>query len=283
MSFPGITSGGTTDERRRAATVSALRHQQLPPQLLRLIASNGHVTRDCEGPEKGFFPQNDWKALKKVFKHNQRTAAIHHVIDQYDDAHEAWENTPGLLDPNRDRQSCWYKEVYVGGRLCIRIETEKYSYAEIMLNKDYKIIEIVFKTLDAKDIGDLSNLPPSLITLMIHNGDLTNFEFCKLPKGLKWLTHPGPEAESKLHVQSLPPGLDTLQLRSNWSRREYDPLQVHFNLPLPQGLKVCVPRMDGLVFHPEPAEMKESQAESTSEKIWELKWDSGSQIQVIME
>ena len=294
VSFPGIITGGTTEERRRAATVSALRHHEFPPQLLRLIASNGHVSRDCEQLEMGFFPQNEWKALERVFKRNERTAAIRHVIGQYDDAHAAWENSPESDERDCDGKVSWsvnrfemhalrsWNDEREHG-LCITIRSETGLSFEITLNADHEIITLLFLTMNEKDICDLSSLSSNLRGLMIHNGNQTNFEFSKLPKGLKWLTHPGPDAKSTLHVQSLPPELDTLQLRRYGRTRKEDPLKVHFNLPLPQGLKLRVPRMDGFVFHPEPAQMDKIDGERSWETIWEVKWDDGSQIQVIIE
>ena len=289
VSFTDIISGGTTEERRRAATVSALsRDQELPPQLLRLIASNGHLTRDCEQPEMGFFPQNEWKALKRVFKHNERTAAIRHVIDLYDDARTAWQKSPQLIDARGNHTKVsWWKDQREDGHLLIWIRSKDGpldSTTHVMLNEVQEIIELAFTRFDEKSIGDLSNLPPNLRMLGIdrYDGDLTKFEFSKLPKGLGWLTHPGPDAESTLHVQSLPPGLDTLEVRAYGMRRKEDPLEVHFNLPLPQGLKVRAPRMDGFVFHPEPAQMNKIEGGRSWETIWEVKWDDGSQIQVIV-
>ena len=281
ISWPGIISGGGSPEgRRRAATVSALRHHVLPPQLLRLIASNGHVTRDCEEPEMGFFPQNEWKALKRVFKCSERTTAIRHVIGLYDNAREAWENAPNWDDHDRDGQFRWWKEELEDGNLCIIILSRPGGVTQMKLNENCEIISLTLPVLNGKEIGDLSYLPPNLRSLVVSH--LNNFEFSKLPKGLKLLVHPGPDAESKLHVQSLPPGLNTFRLRQIGHRRKEDPLEVHFNLPLPQGLKIYVPRMDGLVFHPEPAEIKEMGAEFLLFRRWEMKWDDGSQIQVIV-
>ena len=284
VSFPGtISGGGTTEERRRAATVSALRRQELPPQLLSLIASNGHVSRDCEQLEMGFFPQNEWKALKRVFRRNERTAAIHHVIDQYDDARGAAEDS--LENDDRDWRSTVFMDQEKMLHASIKIRSGKgvrWS-TEITWHEVHEITELFFPVLDGKDIGDISYLPPNLRSLVVSDGVLNNFEFSKLPKGLRWLTLPGPDAESKLHVQSLPPGLEEFRLGQSGSRRKEDPLNVHFNLPLPQGLTVRVLRMDGLVFHPEPVEIKRIDAGlKIWEKIWELKWDDGSQIYVVV-
>ena len=267
MPLPGIIGGaGTPEERRRAATVSALlRHHTLPSQLLRLIASNGHVSRDCEELEMGFFPQNEWKALKRVFKRNERNAAIRHFIGQYDDAREAWLKSPG-----------WGGN----GRLCIKIQSEA-GLPGMTLNEDHEIIELGLPPLNGNDFGDLSYLPPNLREWCMYRGELPNFEFHKLPRRLKVLIHPGPDAESKLHVQSLPPGLERLQLRVGLYRSKQDPLEVHFYLPLPQGLNVHVPRIDELVYHPEPVEVNEIQG-NTEGKFWELKWDDGSKIRVIV-
>ena len=293
-----IKGGGTTEERRRAVSVFALRHQDLPRQLLRLIASNGHVTRDCEQLEMGFFPQNGWKTLKRFFKRNRRTAAIRHVIVQYDDARAAWEKSPKFEDRDWDEKDCWWREEAgcgKQGRFSIHFQcrmfhrahmrqygTKSHVGTKIYLNEDYEILEILTTRFDGEDIDDLSNLPPYLLSLKISYGDLLNFEFSKLPKGLKWLTHPGPDAESKLHVQSLPPLLETLQLRQFGNRRKEDPLEVDFHLPLPQGLKVRVPRMDGFVYHPEPAGIDKIETGRTW-TTFEVKWNDGAQIHVIVQ
>ena len=278
MPLPGIIgAAGTPEERRRAATVSALsRDQTFPPQLLRLIASNGHITRDCEELEMGFFPQNEWKALKRVFKRNERTAAIRHVIDQYDDARDAWRKSPMINDRDRDGQPCWWKHEWGNDTLFITIQSET-GVSRMILNEDHEIIELFLPSLNGKDIGDLFYLPPNLKKLDIGDRDLPNFEFHKLPRGLKVLVHPGPDAESKLHVQSLPPRLETFRLREYGDRRKEDPLEVHFYLPLPQGLTVHVPRMEELVYHPEPSEINEIERD-----MWEVKWDDGSRIRVIV-
>ena len=294
VSLPDIIKGGgTTEERRRAATVSALRHQDLPPQLLRLIASNGHVTRDSEELESGFFPQNEWKALKRVFKRNERTAAIRNVIGLYDNAREAWENAPNSPnwdDRDRDDQFRWWKEAHyfrimIRWQTCVSTPASRDSpphlhvhldAMHIHLNEGHEIVRLRCTGFDGNDIGSLSYLPLNLINFGIDHGDMTNFEFSKVPKGLTSLTLPGPDAESKLHVQSLPPGLMTLHLRQYGDRRKEDPLKVHFHLPLPRRLQVYVPRMDGLVFHPEPTEINEIEAR------WEIKWNDGSRIRVIV-
>ena len=282
LSLPGIIKGtGTTDERRRAATVSALRHQELPQQLLRLIASNGHVTRDCEEPEMGFFPLNEWKALKTVFKRNERTAAIRHVIGLYDNARQAWESAPKWDDHDRDGQFRWWKGDHL--RITIRSKTCVLTHASrdspphlhekhIHLNEGHEIVCLVCTRFDGNDIGALSYLPPNLRNLVIDHGDLTNFEFSKLPKGLTSLTLPGPDAESKLHVQSLPPGLRWLKLKEFGERRKEDPLEVHFHLPLPRGLQVRVPRIDELVFHPKPAEISDIEAEFILSRCWDCQF-----------
>ena len=288
ISLPGTISGASTPEERcRAATVSALRHHVLPPQLLRLIASNGHVTRDCEELEMGFFPQNEWKALKRVFQRNERTSGIRHVIDRYVDSRAACENVPEIYNRAHHGNISWWKKVLgLLGDACIaiRLETGVFTFTEITLNEDHEITSLFFDKLIGQDICDLSNLLKNLKTLGIYDGDLTNFDFSKLPKGLRWLVHPGPDAESKLHVQSLPPRLETLILRGYGKRRNEDPLEVHFYLPLPQGLELRVPRMDELVFHPGPAEINEKiTRESNREKTWEVLWDDGSQIYLIIQ
>ena len=272
MLLPDFISGGTTEERRRAATVSALRHHSLPPQLLRSIASNGHVTRDCEELEMGFFPQNEWKALKRVFKRTERTAGICHVIDQYDDARAAWDNSPAIQDRDWNGPFGWWKQVR--RYLCITIESPQSSTEIYLKCDDFAIMDICPSTLNEGDIRDLSYLPKHLRRLSILHGEFTMFE-------LIYLTHPGPKAESKLHIQSLPPGLESLTMRKcgDLRRRKEDPLEVHFNLPLPQGLNVWVPRMDGLIFHPAPAAIDKVQRERMW-PTWKVKWDDGSQIQV---
>ena len=293
MQLPGIVSGGDTpEERRRAAAAFALsRDQELPPQLLRLIASNGHVSRDCEELEMGFFPQNEWKALKRVFKRNEQTAGILHVIGQYENAREAWENAATRDDQEakiRDGQFCWWKVELGFGRSLIAILSETGVFTGIQLIEDRQISGLVLQRFDGKNIGDLSYLPPHLKSLEIPTGDLTNFEFHTLPNGLKRFHHPGPAAGSELHVQSLPPRLETFFVR--WDEEgggKDDPLEVHFHLPLPQGLKVDVPRMDGFVYHPEPAEIKQIERYTwrgvemdARGKVWEVKWDDGSHILV---
>ena len=279
-SFPVIISGAsTTEERRRAATVSAVKHQdpEFPPQLLRLIASNGHVSRDSEQLEMGFFPQNEWKALKRVFKRTERAAAIHNMISRYDDARSA----PKIEYLNRAEQYHWRKDEEEHGKVSITIQPGT-GLPAMILNEDHEIIKLGFPPLNGKDLGDLSYLPPNLRHLVIYDGNLPNFEFSKLPKRLRWLIHPGPAAESKLHVRSLPPRLETFRLREGGYRRDEDPLEVHFYLPLPQGLEVYAPRMDGFVYHPEPAEINKIKGERRWDDIWEVKWDDGSQIKVVV-
>lgn len=260
------------EERCRIAAVSGLRHAGLPPEVLRLIASNGHKTRDGDGIEMGFFPMNWWKRLQRVFKHNARTKIIHDVIDHYDDAFAAWQNNPGIMTYSRKRVRRYPPRGRTGHKVSIIMDDVDGSGShEITLDELDGITELRLSKLDDKDIDDLSNLPPNLKGFGISKGCLQNFGFSKLPKALKTLSIPHDE-ESKLNIRSLPSELKTLEFL--WKCNG-----IAIYLPLPQGLEVIAADPDGLIFHPKPAEIRMKIGEMDT--TYDLKWNDGNQIYLI--
>lgn len=271
--FPETIAGGNKEERRRAVTVSALRHCGLPPVVIRMIASNGHETRDRDGLEMGFFPENEWKRLKRVFRPNELVSQIRWVIDQYEDARGACQNSPEIAPRVKVE-----REVIPGEGFRILIWFQ-FGTMQIEMNQNHEIIRLTFSRFRQEDIDDLTNLPPNLIEFAVWEGYLSNFEFSKLPKGLKNLIHPGTgrsRMEPYVQIQSLPHRLETLHLV------KYRHKGVVLKLPLPQGLRVRVPKFDGLVFHPEPEEINTITEDlRTRETTLQLIWNDGTHIFVI--
>lgn len=251
-----VTAGGNHEEKRRAATSFALKLQGLPSAVIGLVTSNGHENRNCEGLEMGFFHENEWKRLKRVFAPNERNNPIRLVIDQHVDARTALYNAPGVRT----------------GAFSFCFPSDVHDFVGITLNDNNQIIQLSLPKMEEGYIADLSNLPPHLINFAIHDGYPGNLEFSKLPKGLKYLTLPRANADSQVHIRSLPPALETLQIRKNRGTKLY--------LPLPMGLKVIVPSFDGITFQPEPAEIK-TIVESQYQRTLRVKWDTGTQIDVI--
>lgn len=270
------TARGNKEERRRAASAYALRHRGLPSALFRLITSNGHETRNCGRLEMGFFPENEWKRLKRVFRHNNSTKAIRYVIDRYDDACVAWRESPDITDNVKVGRSV-FRPGFPEQEFAIVIwHNDGASWMRIALNADYQIIKICLIELDDTDIDDLSNLPPNLIEFSIRKGTLGNLEFNKLPKGLKSLFLHHTDVDTMLQIRCLPSMLEALKVMAT-NRKA-----VVLHLPVPQRLTVRVTRLNVLVFDPEPTDINITAVDpDTGRTTSEAKWKDGSRIRIM--
>ena len=246
-----IPVDGTHYDRRRAAAVFAMKRMNIgiPANVLSLITSELHQTH--QGMETGFYPWNEWKSLKLVFHRNDRTASLFEILNKYDDT------TSALVVKNKG----W------GFR----------DSLEFKVDEKGRISILGFLGVTDGDFRDISRLPAHLIELEINNeyrgpASLTRIPsgfFSQLPRTLIELNL-SDNALSDVVVESVPPLLLFLVLQRNAKN-----LKVRFRRPLPMCLAVHVDIIDNV----DPGD-----GELVKDYRWHyLKWDDGTQIQIISE